>query len=73
MDHQILMAVLRTLAKIGPNADSVFRDECKFMSSSQRQLYQNWYTGYCSWHRCIYVLVVFGVKVHVQALFLMQS
>lgn len=29
-DHQVLMAVLRTLAKIGPHADPVFRDECKW-------------------------------------------
>ena len=29
VDHQVLMAVLKTLAKIGPNADPVFRDECK--------------------------------------------
>ena len=29
IDHQILMAVLRTLAKIGPHADPVFRDDCE--------------------------------------------
>ena len=29
-DHQVLMAVLKTLAKIGPHADPVFRDECKY-------------------------------------------
>ena len=29
-DHQVLMAVLKTLAKIGPHADPVFRDECKW-------------------------------------------
>lgn len=29
MDHQMIMAVLRTLAKIGPRADPVFRDECE--------------------------------------------
>ena len=28
-DHQVLMAVLKTLAKIGPHADPVFRDECE--------------------------------------------
>ena len=27
-DHQILMAVLQTLASIGPHADPVFRDQC---------------------------------------------
>ena len=35
VDHQILMAVLRTLAKIGPNADPVFRDECKLIQFKQ--------------------------------------
>lgn len=30
MDHQMIMAVLKTLAKIGPHADPVFRDECKY-------------------------------------------
>jgi len=27
VDHQVLMVVLKTLAKIGPHADPVFRDE----------------------------------------------
>ena len=27
-DHQVLMALLKTLASIGPHADPVFRDEC---------------------------------------------
>ena len=41
VDHQLVMAVLKTLAKIGPHADPVFRDECKekplipFLSPSQ--------------------------------------
>ena len=30
VDHQVLMAVLGTLAKIGPHADPVFRDECEY-------------------------------------------
>ena len=29
MDHQLIMTVLKTLAKIGPHADPVFRDECQ--------------------------------------------
>lgn len=29
VDHQVLMVVLKTLAKIGPHADPVFRDECE--------------------------------------------
>jgi len=29
VDHQVLMVVLKTLAKIGPTADPVFRDECE--------------------------------------------
>ena len=29
MDHQMVMAVLKTLAKIGPHTDPVFRDECE--------------------------------------------
>ena len=29
VDHQVLMSVLKTLAKIGPHADPVFRDECE--------------------------------------------
>ena len=30
VDHQLLMGVLKTLAKIGPRADPVFRDECEY-------------------------------------------
>ena len=30
-DHQLLMGVLKTLAKIGPRADPVFRDECQYL------------------------------------------
>jgi len=29
VDHQVFMVVLKTLAKIGPTADPVFRDECE--------------------------------------------
>ncbi len=29
VDHQLLMGVLKTIAKIGPRADPVFRDECE--------------------------------------------
>ncbi len=35
VDHQLLMGVLRTLAKIGPRADPVFRDECEYSGTSE--------------------------------------
>ena len=38
MDHQMIMAVLRTLAKIGPRADPVFRDKCEEWKGGGRSL-----------------------------------